>query len=1060
MSKENLNDRFEAEYKKLNAAQKKAVDQIDGPVLVIAGPGTGKTQILAARIANILLKTDALPENILCLTYTDSGTIAMRKRLTEFIGPDAYRVGIFTFHAFCNVIIQENLEQFGLRNLDPVSELEQIQFVHQIIDRFSKDHPLKRFTGEVYYDTKRLISLYDVMKKEDWSPEHIINKADSYINGLPNRDEFIYKKDSKYGKKGEPKQKELDAEIKRMTMLKAAVQTFESYCRILSENNRYDFSDMILWLIDIFKKQPEILLHYQEQFQYVLVDEFQDTSGSQNDLLQFLISYWDKPNVFAVGDDDQSIYRFQGANIENITDFSDKYAHSLQLVMLTDNYRSSQKILNASKDLIEKNKERLTSNKTLTASNLLYKAVEFLPEIRAYYNSYHEAVHIAKEIESLHKNGIPLNEICVIYRNHAQSEQIIRYLQSKNIPVNTRRRTDVLDESLIEKITTILKYLEAETSRPHSGEHYLFTMLHYDIFDIPPMEIAELSVNISRKNFNERASSWREELKLYKSKKQPSLFGGTEVHDNINKFSNAIEQLIKDTLNLPIQELLEQILIRCGLLVSALTSNEKTWNLQLLSAFFDFVKDECSKNTKTSLRSLIELITLMEENNISLPIQKISYAENGVNFVTAHSSKGLEFEYVYLLGCLRDKWDSARAGNNFKLPDNLFEIAGDETEEARRLFYVAMTRAKKQLCISYPEKDNNNKELEKSRFVAELEDAGNVITKHIHLPDDDLVDFKLNILQSSTSEIPNELIDSHFVSTLLENYSLSVTHLNNYLKCPVSFYFNNLIKIPAPKSASMTFGSAIHFALEKLFKNMNSKPDKDFGTKEEMLKDFKWYMRRNEDCFTEKEFKRRMEYAEHFLPVYYDHYINDWNKVTSIERSYRNVVVDGVPINGKLDKLEFDGNYVNVVDYKTGQFKNAEKKFDRPDKEKVQKALGENKEPKFESVSGGDYWRQAVFYKILMDSDKTKTWTMRSCEFDFVEPDKDTQQFNKYRVEISPEDISIVKQQIRESYSAIMNKEFKKGCGKPDCDWCNFVNNYYSGKKITEVKLSSPEDEN
>jgi len=1062
MSKQNFYEQFEKAFQKLNESQKKAVNQIDGPVLVIAGPGTGKTQILAARIANILLQTDTNPENILCLTYTDAGTIAMRKRLLQFIGPDAYKVGIFTFHAFCNLVIQDNLDLFGLRSLDAISELEQLQYVHEIIDSFQKDSPLKRYTGEVYFDTKRLLNLYEVMKKEDWNADFITQKTNEYILSLPERDIYIYKKDSKYGKKGTVKQKLLDEEVKRMEQLKAAVQSFETYQQKLKNNNRYDFSDMILWVIEAFKTKPELLIQYQEQFQYFLVDEFQDTSGSQNDLLQLMIDYWDSPNVFAVGDDDQSIYRFQGANVENIIHFKTKYLQYLETVVLTENYRSSQKILDASIHLIKRNENRFSDDKFLTASNQEVSALNHIPEVRAYQNQAHETVGIALEIENLKQQGVSLNEIVIIYRNHQQASELISYFQAKKIPVNIKRRIDILNEPLIKKIITILRYLQAEIKRPHTGEHFLFEILHYDIFNIPALEIANLSAEIFFNNTNEKKLSnitWREALSKYKSKKQPTLFSANSVHESINAFSKNFEELIKDAVNLPLPELLEKILSRCGILVSALTSSDKMFNLEILNTLFDFVKNECSKNHKTSISSILEIITLMEENFIALSAQKISYSENGVNFVTAHSSKGLEFEYVYIIGCLKNKWDSVSKNQNFNFPDNLFELKGDDIEESRRLFYVAMTRAKKNLVITYPAFDNNGKELEKSRFVAELEDSGNVITHPIHLDDNALIDFNFSILKSREINIPVELIDTYHIDSILENYTLSVTHLNNYLKCPITFYFNNLIRVPAPKSASMTFGSAVHFALEKLFKNMNAHPEKLFGQKEDLLKDFKWYMHRNQECFTDADFKRRMEYGEQILPAYYSEYINAWNKVTSVERSYRNVVVEGVPINGKIDKLEFEGNLVNVVDYKTGKFKNAEKKFNRPDVEKYQQAIAESKEPKFEDGFGGDYWRQAVFYKILIDNDKNKNWEMKSTEFDFIEPDKESKEFIKQKVNITSEDVEVVKSQIKSTYHLIMNKEFKKGCGKADCVWCNFVEVFYSGNKISEINVPIPEEE-
>src|SRR6478672_13638672 len=173
--------KFNEIYNKLNAAQKQAVDTIEGPVMVIAGPGTGKTQILGARIGKILLDTDTQPDNILCLTYTDAGVIAMRKRLLSFIGPDAYKVNIGTFHAFCNDVIQENLSLFEKTSLDPISELERIELLKQLIDSFPKNHPLKRYRGDVYFEMHNLQSLFCTMKREGWTPEFINQRIDAYL---------------------------------------------------------------------------------------------------------------------------------------------------------------------------------------------------------------------------------------------------------------------------------------------------------------------------------------------------------------------------------------------------------------------------------------------------------------------------------------------------------------------------------------------------------------------------------------------------------------------------------------------------------------------------------------------------------------------------------------------------------------------------------------------------------------------------------------------------------------------------------------------------------------
>lgn len=1058
------NELFRKEFSKLNAEQQQAVTTTEGPVLVIAGPGTGKTQILAARIAHIISQPDNRAEDILCLTYTDAGAVAMRKRLLQFIGPDAYKVEVLTFHAFCNMVIQDNLDYFGLRGLDAVSELEQIEFVHRIIDGFPKNHPLKRYTGDVYYETGKLLALYEQMKRENWTSAYLKQQVDLYLEDIKTRDEYIYKKTTKFGKAGELKQKIYDAEVNRMTQLKAAADTFDEYQQILKQNNRYDFADMIIWVINAFKDKPDMLSQYQEKYQYFLVDEFQDTSGAQNEILLLLVSYWNSPNVFSVGDDDQSIYRFQGANVENIQQFQARYlSEGLTQISLIENYRSTQYILDAAKALISNNRIRINPDKTLIARNEAIATSAARPVITEYYNLAHEAVGIARKIEQLKDQGILLSEIAVIYRKHAQAEDMIKYLSTRNIAVNTKKRVDILHEPLVKKIIQILRYISAETHKPNTGEAFIYEMLHYDFFNIPPLEIARISVEVASRNFSERKTSWREEIRNAVRKKPSDLFTQELRHGKELAYaSKIIEGWIREGVNLTAQHLIERVINESGMLAQALTGAGKRWNMQLLHTFFDFVKDECKRKPKTSLKELLTTIDLMMDQNVALPAQLISFAEDGVNFLTAHSSKGLEFMHVFMIGCTTKAWEKSGGLNQFKLPDNLFATpveADDDSAESRRLFYVGMTRAKQVLNISYAKFDNKGKDLEKSRFVAELEAQGGLDTAFVTLPDDDLVEFTLHVLQNQKQAAPESLFDNEFVDELLLKYSLSVTHLNNYLKCPVAFYFNNLIRVPAPLSASMTFGSAVHYALEMLFRNMNAHETKQFAAVDDFVRDFKWYMRRFEDSFTEAEFKRRMEYGEEILPAFYHKYIGQWNKITSVERSYRNVVMDGVPLNGKLDKIEFDGNNANVVDYKTGQYERSKNKFGPPDEEKKTKAAEEGKDPKFEDEYGGDYWRQAVFYKILIDTDKNTSWQMHSAEFDFVEPDKATGEYIRHRVNITPADVAIVKQQIVATYANIKAKKFNNGCGKEECSWCDFVNTYYHSGNTPVVIAQGEETE-
>src|SRR6195952_3763181 len=249
------NEKFREALAKLNPEQMAAVEQMDGPVLVIAGPGTGKTQILAARIGKILTETDASAHEILCLTYTDAGAVDMRKRLFEFIGPDAYRVNIYTFHAFCNEIIQENLEYFGKLNLEPLSDLESAMLFRELVDEFPNDHLLKRFTGDVYYDVPRLKNLFSTMKRENWDEQFIEKAINEYLEDLPSRDEFIYKRANatKGIAIGDPKQKDIDAAHELMKKLLAAVVEYQRYDAKMKARGRYDYDDMIIWVLKAFR---------------------------------------------------------------------------------------------------------------------------------------------------------------------------------------------------------------------------------------------------------------------------------------------------------------------------------------------------------------------------------------------------------------------------------------------------------------------------------------------------------------------------------------------------------------------------------------------------------------------------------------------------------------------------------------------------------------------------------------------------------------------------------------------------------------------------------------
>jgi len=1045
----NQKEIFDSLYNKLNEQQKLAVDTIEGPVIVIAGPGTGKTQILSARIGKILLDTDTRPENILCLTYTDAGAVAMRKRLQKFIGPDAFKVNIFTFHAFCNEVIQENTHLFERRDLDLVSELERIDFLKQLIDNFPKNHPLKRYRGDVYYEISNLKALFSAMKREGWTAAFITQKIDEYLKDIETRDEFRYKKKTKEFNAGDLKLHEINAEKESMKKLRAAVNEFENFQQLMRSKSRYDFDDMINWVIEAFETNEPLLRRYQEKFLYILVDEFQDSSGTQNRLVQLLINYWDKPNIFVVGDDDQSIFRFQGANVENINQFRNSYQKDLLTVVLRNNYRSTQPLLDVFKTFIARNNERLINKmegltKELIASNEHIRQFHQLPQIREYETQRHEMIDITCQISALLEGGVRAGKIAVIYKENKYGEDLIQYFRVKNIPFFSKRSLNILEIPIAKKIIDLARYLAAEHEIPYGGDEMLFEILHFDWFEIPAIEIAKLTIEVANRQFSENKISLRRLLNE-KGKEPPKDLFAQGLHPKLKNASVIIEQLISDVSNNTLQILFEKIIRKTGVLNHIMQQEDKIWLLQVLTGLFDFIKEETHRDPSLSLQRLVEVFDTLEKENIALPLLQVSGSSDSVNLLTAHGSKGLEFEYVFFAGCNAPVWEKKRQPRppaGYTLPDNIYSSQTTPTteEELRRLFYVALTRVEIHLTISYSRFKNDGKELEPSMFVAELQETHELPFENKPISNEQVAEFQFLQLEAELApEI--EKSETDFVNQLLEKFEMNVTALNNYLNCPLEFYFKNLLRIPSPKNEATEFGSAVHYALEQLFRKMQSSNDQMFPDLTEFLSYFDWYMHRHRESFTREQFERRVEYGHIVLPDYYQKYNQTWNKIVVIERNIRHIIVNGIPLKGKLDKLEFDGKLVNVVDYKTGD---------------PRKGMEKMKPPNDKTPIGGDYWRQAVFYKILLDNYEQRRWQVVSSEFDFIEPDNKKEYFKK-KIVISPTDIDIVSRQISDTWQKIRNHEFYTGCGKKDCHWCNFVKTNNLAIELHETSDETPD---
>lgn len=1026
---------FLERYDKLNDRQQEAVNYIYGPVMVIAGPGTGKTEVLSMRIANLLRsEAQVQPHEILCLTYTDEATNSMRRRLVQIIGPAAHKVNIHTFHAFCNNVIQNFSGYFSQRELQPISELERTELLYKMIEDLPKGHTLRKLSGNIYFDAGKLNRLFDMMKREHLTPEYISASVDEYIKSLPDRKEYIYQKNGKGYSKGDLKQNLIDEEIRKMEDTRAAALLFNDYERRMKDAGRYDFNDMLIWVLDAFNRHPALLQNYQERFQFILVDEFQDTNGAQNELLNFLASYWDDPNIFVVGDDDQGVYEFQGARIRNIIDFYERYKESIKIIVLPHNYRSSQAILDKAMATIQNNRQRLINqlHELELDKNIIASAERFTdgndtvkPVVKAYNNILQEEADLVLQLEQLQKQGVSLREVAVLYAQHKQADNIIALLERKGIPYNIKRPVNILEEPLILQILNVLQYLDEERKKPFEGEEVLFEIMHTPYYCIEPTDIAKLALYIQSNRKEKSPLRWRLMLA------NPLLLESLDLKSAgaMNRLGINLDQWEKQQHTLPLPLLVEKIMHESGIVAYLVKTTDHVWQLQLLYTFFEFVKDAYSRNLKIKSAEFLLMISKMNDENISVPLQRVIQNENGVNFYTAHSAKGNEFEYVFLIGCTKNFWEDKRGGGNeYRLPDTITATEEDsgktyKTEVARRLFYVAITRAKKYLQVSFAVNDNLGKALAASVFVDEISAPDERVTQTV--PAGDIVKH-IEWAMQPVPEVRIKMANAEWIERVLQQFIMSYTALSKFLHCPLAFYYETILKVPFQKNDALAFGSAVHYALEKMFLDMKLHKGA-FPGKEHVLGAFNSALYSEASCFTQVQFERRMEQGHTILSEYYDHNINSFHKDVEIEYKVPRYILDGVPVTGKIDKIELNGDSCKVVDYKTGD----------PDKSATPLTAPPNdKEP-----LGGDYWRQMVFYKLLLENYEEKNYRVTIGMFDFIQKGKNGE-YKQVVVPVFAQDEEIVRKQIKDAYSSIMNHQFDKGCGKETCHWCNFAKRY------------------
>ncbi len=964
---------FDTQYKRLNKGQKEAVDAIEGPVMVIAGPGTGKTTILTLRIARILQKTDTPPSGLLALTFTDSGVKAMKTKLRGLIGSRADEVGIFTYHSFASSIITQYREHFPhCAQAEQLSDIEAELYIRDILR--TKEYAPLRPLGEPDLYIGVILKTISEAKREAWTPLMIKDFATEEIKRIKEDPASLSTRGTTKG--------QLKAEVlKRIERCEKTIlfsSVYETYEQKKKEEKKLDFDDLIFELMLGMKHDSLLKSLVQEKYLYVLVDEHQDTNNSQNEIIQSIVDFFDTPNLFVVGDEKQAIYRFQGASVAKFVRFEHMWG-GMKVISLTDNYRSHQSILDASFSMIEHNytdtehapaRIRLVSG-TSSASRPL--------EVISAGNMWALEERLMRELQSIVEHH-PHKTVAIIVRTNKNVERVLALCEEKGIPVSAERGINIFKHPV----------------------GILFFDLALYFSDISQVESLSRTIALGLWDI--------------------SFDTRTALIQKIR--SGAVSECVKEipVLDVLWKELLQStplgFIVRLGALsglVSKTTNDpvsSEVWR-SIVSLTSDIASRKNIQDVGTLLVELCAYKKSADTRTIKVATGKVSAQ---IEVMTAHSAKGLEYDYVFIPYATEESWMSRAHGPSFVLPQEKNE--GDEVRDARRLFYVAITRAREHVCILIPQARETGQELTPLRFVSELH-SDHVST--VEIPSVQNVPTARN-LETLSSDRKTAL--QEYAKRILLEKGLSVTALNHFMKCPQTFFYKSILKVPEAPHPSSEKGNAMHKAFSAVWNSTDRSVQSITDT---IVLSVQEYFAHSLLPVFEKEMalleltKNAPIVAkalhEHFASVEKALSENWYERI--LEVTYDGAVIP-LKLHGRMDAVVEMGNSVFVYDYKTREAMS------------TTAIRGETKN------SDGAYFRQLVFYKILLASHPSYISKSIEPALVFVKPD-DKGRCPIISLPIEKADVSVALSEIESLVQAVWSGTlFDSHCDDAECEWCSF----------------------
>ncbi len=985
--------RFEEEYQKLNKEQKDAVDTIDGPVMVVAGPGTGKTQVLALRIGYILKNTDTKADSVLCLTFTNSGVKAMRERLYSYIGSEALKVKVATFHSFGMEMVEKFHASLGLVEAPKLmDEKDAIAIVDDILEGNPWGYIRPRGNAPKYF--RDLKSMVSTLKRERITPAQFEKKISEEIASLNSDPDNI---SSRGPSKGELK-KEIKTKIEALHRTEEAMRFYELYEKEKKLRNIFDYDDVLEALVEIVENDEEVKNTIREDYLYVLIDEHQDSSGLQN---QFLKSVWrgvENPNIFVVGDDRQLIYGFGGASLEYFKNFQHEFGEA-KLITLAESYRSTQNILDSSHDLLQSSitKDKLRSN---------HPENHPLRLIEACYPR-DEVILFGLEVKEMLKDKkADMNDIALLVPKNKQVVSAMAVLRDMGVPVATTEKLNFFDSSVAKSLINVLKVI----AEPNEGGALAISLFD-PLSGIPPLDAHKFVRQRSMKGFSLTTAR---------------MAGGDNLFSTVNPaeaWIARLEEWLTMSQGLSVYSLIQNI-AESFLIDTAKDHEELVERVEVVRTLLHLVLARMEKDPKIDLKKFITFLDRIESYGEHIPIATFGASE-GVKVLTLHGSKGLEFDFVWIAH-MDEKSLSGGGHSSFALPASITSKLEEKEEEVlKKQLYVALTRAKRFCTISYSLRSYTGADQRLANAVLYLESG---MQRMSAKDTEDMILKKDPREYIKKNSLPDRHLDREELKKLVSleypEKKVSVSLLNNFFECPWKWYFRNLLQLPEPKSESLEFGNIIHGSIDQILRLAKKPTDAAIRS---IVEAQVW----KTGFGTDIKQRDLIRDASQIVKAWTERRLPEINKQRKNEESV-SLVDDRYPhlsIYGKIDLIEMlSEKDVRVTDFKTGSPRK------KSDIEKID-----------EEGRMDGYMRQLAMYSYLLSD--TSRWNKKVVEskLEFLQATNPSEA--SYSTNIGNEQIDRLIQDITDYDQIVKSGEWLirechfKSYGKQDavCEYCTLA---------------------